>query len=398
MNRTLKIYIFFLVLVIIGITVIDANRPKPINWTPTYGIKDKIPFGMYVFNKELDSLFKGQNIHRLTKTAYEYFDPKYTYETNSYDAKGTFLAIAQNYEIDPESTNELLYFAEHGNDVFLSMQSFSQQLMDSLKIDYKSSFNSNDSLYSSLVNPNLGNQKYKIVEGSSTNYFSKIDTLTTSVLGYQTVGSQKFTNFIKVPYKAGNFYLHLQPNAFTNFHLLNEKNYEYAQKVLSYINQPEIYWYIKSAANNEMSSSPMRYILTQPALKWAWYIFLIGMVIFMIFNAKRRQRIIPIITPLSNTTIEFTKTIGNLYAQEGDHDTMIDKKIIYFLEKIRHDYLMDTTVLDNNFIKKLHQKTGKDILLIQRIVLLINQHKKGNFTSVESDLIEINNTIENLLS
>ena len=54
----------------------------------------------------------------------------------------------------------------------------------------------------------------------------------------------------------------------------------------------------------------------------------------MIFNAKRRQRVVPIINPLPNTTLDFTKTIGNLYYQEGNHQNIVDKKIIYFLEKI----------------------------------------------------------------
>ncbi|WP_321538614.1 hypothetical protein [Flavobacterium piscinae] len=124
--------------------------------------------------------------------------------------------------------------------------------------------------------------------------------------------------------------------------------------------------------------------------------FLIGMIIFMIFNAKRKQRIIPIIKPLENTTVDFTKTIGNLYFQEGNHDTIMEKKIIYFLEKLRQDYLINTQNLDEDFIKKVHQKTGKDITLIQKAVLLIKRQRK-TFKSTEADLIELNNVIEKIL-
>ena len=104
----------------------------------------------------------------------------------------------------------------------------------------------------------------------------------------------------------------------------------------------------------------MRYILSQPALKWAWYIFLIGMLDFYIFNAKRKQRIVPIIKPLANTTVDFTKTIGNLYYQEGDHGNIIDKKIIYFLEKIRNEYLIDTTKLEMISLKNYIIKQEKN--------------------------------------
>ena len=116
----------------------------------------------------------------------------------------------------------------------------------------------------------------------------------------------------------------------------------------------------------------------------------------MIFNAKRKQRIIPIIKPLANTTVDFTKTIGNLYFQEGNHDTIMEKKIIYFLEKIRHDYLIDTQILDEEFIKKVNQKTGKERQLIEKVVLLIKRQRK-TFKSSEADLVELNRVIEKIL-
>jgi len=118
----------------------------------------------------------------------------------------------------------------------------------------------------------------------------------------------------------------------------------------------------------------------------------------MIFNAKRRQRIVPIKKPLQNTTVDFTKTIGNLYFQEGDHSNLIDKKIIYFLEKVRQEFMLDTTKLDTDFIKKLQQKSGKDYADVERVVYLINQHRKNHFTSIENDLIDINDAIEKIIN
>jgi hypothetical protein len=116
----------------------------------------------------------------------------------------------------------------------------------------------------------------------------------------------------------------------------------------------------------------------------------------MIFNAKRKQRVIPIIKPLENTTVDFTKTIGNLYFQEGNHDTIMEKKIIYFLEKLRQDYLIDTQNLDEDFIKKVQQKTGKDTTIIEKAVLLIKRQRK-TFKSSEADLIELNSVLEKIL-
>lgn len=397
MDKSLKLYIAFLVLLLSVIIAIDLNAPKPINWTPTYSLKEKAPLGTYVFNKQVATVLKNRKINKINTTPYEYLDPLYDYDSlvNNYTVKGTFLIISEFPNIDSESLTELFYFADHGNDVFLSMKTFPDALLDSLKLDYRSDFEYTSKSKFWLANPALENEKYHLEEGIGNNYFSKIDTLNTTVLGYQGNDDKKI-NFIKVPYKKGHFYLHTQPVAFTNFHLLKDNHHQYAAKVLSYIPEGNIYWYTKDINGNGISQSPLRFIFSEPALRAAWYLLLSGFVVFIIFNAKRKQRVVPIIKPLENTTIDFTKTIGNLYFQEGNHDTIMNKKIIYFLDKIRQDYLLETTVLDDQFIKKLHLKTGKKIEDIHRVVYLINQHRKGHFESVENDLIELNSIMEKI--
>ena len=384
---------------IVSIIVIDVNRPVPINWSPTYDTNDKIPFGLYVLDQELPTLLKDQKLNKVIATPYEYFEPLYDYDSlvKNYNVKGTFLAIAEYAEMDEASVSELFYFADRGNTIFLSMKSFPKAILDSLKINCNADFEYKKKSYNWIANPKLGTKKYNIEEGLGNNYFSKIDTLQTTILGYQS-GDSTRVNFIKVPYKSGNFILHTQPAAFTNFHLLKNDHAEYAEKVLSYLPKGDVFWYLKNQNGEKISNGKLRYLFSQPALKSGWLLFLIGMLVFMIFNAKRRQRVVPIVQPLSNTSIDFAKTIGNLYFQEGDHGNLIDKKIIYFLEKMRQDYLLDTTVLDDNFIKKLQAKSGKNSFDIQNLVYLINQHRKNNFTAIESDLIALNNAIEKIIN
>lgn len=401
MNKSIKIYIAILVLILVAIIYIDAHKPKPIDWTPTYAINDKIPLGMFVFDQEIKSVLKDQKIEKIKTSPYEFFINKLEYDDDngdeSYNIKGTFLNIADISTIDKESVKEILYFVSSGNNAFISAENLPEFLLDTLKIKTKVEQKYNDTIYNWVANKNLDDKKYKFIEGVGNQYFSEIDTLKTTVLGYQR-GDSTRVNFIRIKYNDGNIYLHTQPVAFTNFHLLKDNHYQYAEKILSYIPKGDIFWYIKNQDSNEISGSPLSYIFSQSALKWAWLMFIFGMIFFMIFNAKRKQRIVPIINPLPNTTIEFTKTIGNLYYQEGDHDNIINKKIIYFLEKIRNQYLIETNKLDDEFIKKLHQKSGKNLVDIQKVVFLINTHKRSPHNSVEEDLIQINNAIEKIVS
>ena len=397
MNKNIIIYIVLLVSLIIGISFIDSPDPKPIDWTPSYDIKDRNPLGLYVFSQEIKALLKESKIEKIKQTPYEFFTESYNYDTINpgYTKKGTFLYIDEFSSLDEESVNQMLYYVSYGNKAFISAKDFPKNLLDSLSLDQTSEFNRKGDIYNGIYNKNLGNSEYKIKEDVTLGYFTKMDYDYTTALGYIRQDTAK-VNFLKVNYYNGEIYLHKQPAAFTNFHLLKDNHYEYAEKVLSYIPEGNVYWYTKGQQGDDSSSS-LKYFLSQPAFRAAWYIFLIGMLFFMIFNAKRKQRIVPIIKPLPNTTIDFVKTIGNLYHQEGSHDNIIDKKIIYFLEKIRNEYLMDTSKLDDQFIRKLHQKSGKDIQVIEKAVFLINAYRRSPQTSIEADLIQISNAIENVL-
>jgi hypothetical protein len=394
MNKSLKIYIVILVLILALVIAMDISKPKPINWEPTYGVNDKIPFGLYILNQELGKM-TGQKVTKMEQSPYEYFESQYDYDTlvNTYKVKGTFLNISDYGNIDETSAQEILYFISHENTAFLSMKKFPETLLDSLKISMDADYKYSDKIYNWLANPKFGSKKYQIIEGIGNDYFTEFDTVNTTVLGYQS-GDSSRVNFIKVNYDGGEIYLHTQPAAFTNFHLLKDNHKEYAEKVLSYLPKRDIHWLSGKSSGKNISDSQLGFIFKHPALKSAWLLFLIGMGVFMIFNAKRKQRIVPIIKPLPNTTVDFTKTIGNLYYQEGDHTTIIDKKIIYFLERVRNEYLMDTTKLDADFVKKLHQKSGKDYFIIERAVFLINNHRKSPHNSIEDDLVEINKALE----
>lgn len=394
MNKSLKIYIVILVLILALVIAMDVSKPKPIDWEPTYGVNDKIPFGLYIINQELGKM-TGQKVTKIEQSPYEYFESLYDYDTlvNNYKVKGTFLNISDYGNIDKTSAQEILYFISHENTAFLSMKKFPETLLDSLKISMDADYKYSDKIYNWLANPKFGSKKYQIIEGIGNDYFTEFDTINTTVLGYQS-GDSSRVNFIKVNYDGGEIYLHTQPAAFTNFHLLKDNHKEYAEKVLSYLPKRDIHWLSGKSSGKNISDSQLGFIFKHPALKSAWLLFLIGMGVFMIFNAKRKQRIVPIIKPLPNTTVDFTKTIGNLYYQEGDHTTIIDKKIIYFLERVRNEYLMDTTKLDADFVKKLHQKSGKDYFIIERAVFLINNHRKSPHNSIEDDLVEINKALE----
>ncbi|SDS61710.1 protein of unknown function [Formosa sp. Hel1_31_208] len=393
MSRTLKIYVGILVLLLVGIIAIEFSTPVPINWTKTYNETHKIPYGTFVFYEELDYLFPESKVQDIKTTPYEFFDDYFSWEDSTYLTTGTYILIDDYPEMDNTSAQELLDFASFGNDIFISSNYFPDRLLDSLGFSIRNKYNLKGKAEFTLTNPRFKNDSIAVEKGMSNIYFSDIDTLYTTVLGHQKFADSTYTNFIKTSWGDGYFYIHLQPVAFTNYNLLKKSNQKYVSSVMSYLSDDTIYFDSRNKRGKELGSSPLRFIFSQPPLKWAWYLALITTLLFMIFNAKRKQRVVKVITPLKNTTVDFTKTIGNLYYETKDHNNLIEKKITYFLEYIRRVYYLDTQLLDDKFVKNLSLKSGKDNSDVKK---LINQivYLKAKTNCSEGDLLRLNNAIE----
>jgi hypothetical protein len=395
-NREMIIIGSIVVVLALVLTLVDASQPKQVNWEPSYSARDKMPFGLYVLDAESEKLFEGDSVIKYWKTPYELLDAQYDAALKRYKVKGTVLEISNNDNIDIESVNELIYFAEQGNTVMLSMKNFPAQLLDTLRVETGYGNLLKDSVKINIAT--TPRDYYGVRYGLGTGYFSKLPGKdSVKVLGYQSQGLNDYPNFIEAKFGRGRFLLHTQPAVFTNYYLLKRDYFNYVQMALSYIPRGTVYWRNDYANTNffEDPDSKLRYIMSQPGLKWAWRLFLWGILLFMLFNGRRKQRIMPIIEPVKNTTVDFAKTIGNLYYQEGDHHTIIEKKIVYFLEHIRTEYRIETAQLNEEFIQKLHLKSGKPAEDVRAAVNLIQQFRHSK-ASTANDVVAINNAIEKL--
>ena len=391
MKSSIKIYIGILVLLVIGAAYLELSKPKPIDWRQTYNERHTKPYGLKVFREQLATL--RDSVKDITVSPYEYLNPLYSYLDDDYSRKGTFVMVNAYYDWDEVSTQELLDYVSYGNKAFLSSASFPEILSDSLKFKYRYGLTYATTGTLSLSSPSLQKDSISLKKGFEHIYFTELDETNTTVLGYVEVNGETHVNFAKMDYGDGAFYIHLQPVAFTNYHLLKEDHYQYAEATLSYLPQEMLFFDSRNKIGGDLGSSPLRYLFSQPALKWAWRLGLVSLLLFFIFNAKRRQRIIKVIEPLQNTTVAFIKTIGNLYFQTEDHNNLVQKKVTYFLERVRNDLYLDTATLDEKFAKKLSKKWGYSEEKTQKLVKLIRyvQNKRVN---TEGDLINLNKAIE----
>jgi hypothetical protein len=377
-------YILVLTLTLTLVVTVEWLSPKPLNWTPTLSKEDRIPFGSHILFHLLPDLFPGQPIRTANRTIYEE-------EPDS--VSGNYLFISQYFDPGSEDVQQLMEWVSQGNHAFIAAEAFGDQLADTLKLDTQYDFRAfSDSFPVHFVNPMLvADGEYTMSRINTARYFSAFDTLRTVVLG---VDSLQRPNFIKIDFGKGQFYLHALPLAFTNYHMLYRNNADYVAKALSYLPPKPLIWdeYYKPGVR-EQNASPLRFFLQNESLRWAVYLSLIGLVLFILFEAKRRQRIIPIIRPLANSSLEFTETIGRLYFQHQDHKNLAEKKIAYLLDYIRSHFFLPTDQWNKAFFQALHQKTGIDPEEILHLFKTISRVQKQTMIA-EVELLELNREIE----
>lgn len=402
MNKTFKIYGIILVLVLVLLAVLEANKKEVIDWSHNYRLDSKSPFGLYIFSQEANKLF-GNKLEKSPYSPYNYYGDKPHTPHN--------ILIINRY-IDEESRNKILKQVKNGSDAFIAKEHFyDYDLTDTLKIETSSfdiPFDINqetqniiedkgDAFTLFLTDKKLSKDSIYIDREPNTLKISHIDS-NHQILGYASYGKDKNTrlgaNFVKIKYGKGHFYLLAEPQVFTNYHLTKPNGERYSQSVLSYLPDRKTIWFVDDLEVS--STSSLRFILSKPALKYAWWIFLAGLLLFILFNIKRKQRIVPIIEPKKNKSVEFVKSIGNLYLNEGDFRDMMTKKAQYFLNRVRMELLIDTQYLDEKFIKMLHLKTGKSTEKIQEAIELIKKAQDPYSFVTQEDLVKMNKILDEI--
>ncbi len=180
---------------------------------------------------------------------------------------------------------KLLEYANQGNTVFISAYEFPDSLARLLgfRADLKRPTLRDTTLGMNFTNPELKNRiDYHFRHDDGRNFLVTTKASQTTVLGRN---ARNEPIFIKIQYGKGAFFIHNLPLAFTNFYVLDSSTADYAYKALSYLPARPTFWdeYQKLGRFDEDEQSLLRYILTQPPLTWAYYLTILGLLLYVIF-------------------------------------------------------------------------------------------------------------------
>jgi hypothetical protein len=201
-------------------------------------------------------------------------------------------------------------------------------------------------------------------------------------------------NFIRFGLGKGHLTLHAAPLVLSNYFLLQSNNYEYLSAIWQTLpdNINRVYWndYYKRNADTSGLSVLWRY----PATRLALLLAIFALLMYVLFESKRKQRIIPVIEPLKNDSVSFVETVGRLYYNKGNHANLAGKMTQQFLEWVRMHYFLNTNLLNEYFIEQLIIKSGQREAVVRELMQMIHEIKLGDAKIDDAYLYKLYNTIQ----
>lgn len=435
--------------------LLQVNLPKKFVWSPTFSHVDKQPLGCFVFDSVLtQSLPNGYHV---TKKTFFQLDQEHAKEKISVlmvvdqqnlkqlDVKylcniarrgGKVMVVASSSfddgrNVDTVVVDELertfkvriedgTYFSlrgilaglkAHDNDMYDTIYWNNRETMYAAQ-PYRMFYNMvGGTLFVDSV-PKVKRLAYTL---STAGYDYRHDSLYVGdFTGFDTIVDEKerierIDTFaikkipvaVSVPYGKGEVIFVSSPLLFTNYGMLEGNTFVYIFRLMSYLADLPVYRteaYVKTDAMLVAEQSPFREFIKRPPLRWALYLALLGVVLFMIFTARRRQRVIPIMSKPANRSLEFIQLIGTLYYQRKDHVDLVRKKFKLFAEELRKTAGVDISDVntDDREYLLLAEKTGMNSDRLKKVIRQIRLvlHSEGNISVEEMrSLIDAMDTI-----
>ena len=378
MRRGEKKFLILLIVLFVVYVATSFLAPKPINWIVTFSNSDKNPFGAYILSEQSDDLFDGPfSVSNRTISELSDLD--------------NLLILSDFAAIEGADYRSLMWKLDSGTNVFIGANYFSPALKDSLGFEDAPSYHLlNQSIFEAATSELVLHDSTSLEYPFSlvSNYFMLEEDSVWEAKAWMEGNPTLITRNVG----QGSLILCSTPYIFTNFGLLYNVNYNGAARLLSTLPEKSTHFTMFYQLGKGEVTTPFRYFLRQPALKWSLYIGLLVIIIFLTITSRRTQRPMPVVEPPANATVGYVKTLGALFYREGKHKKAAQKLINYFLRDIREKYYL-TIDYTEKFYHHLSAKSGVEVTRVIQTFELINKVKEVPYIN-EKTLIDLSKKIE----
>lgn len=341
------------ILILLGIVfAIEYRTARKFVWIPTFSHTDAQPFGCMLFDSVMQaSMPHGYSVTK--KTVWQL-------EKDSTLSTSKSLLIATDEFIDDYSCKRLLQLVDKGHTVLVATGrlSFWEDTLG-IESNMEKTFHIDDivgrNVEKGLIGWDDDENTYKhyplavlVYEQMIEYTLSANDSVPCEVLlNYMEVTQVEHQGGhgvsmtylpIALSFKRGKGELILvsAPLLFTNYMTISGQGSLIQARLMDRLKRhPVIRFESYKSATAQTEHSSFYVLLKQPPLRWALYLSVLSILLFCIFTARRRQRVIPVIQKPQNMNLEFVRLIGSLYWQQHDNAGLLAKKLAYATEEIR---------------------------------------------------------------
>lgn len=396
-------YIAIGIAVIIAVILIPARKQKKFDPRITLGVKDKIPYGTYAANEIFTKMFPKAKMVENHKAIEDWTRP----ERDS--GRQVMIIVTKLFNPSERDLDYLTGFAQKGNCVLISAMQMGEEARDFFKIRQRFE----GDYFEANVDPGFALfDSFTVKLDSATfqpphtygfpgiyydNAFREYDSTIAYPIGY---AMDDKIDMLALNSLKGSIYLQTSPVAFTNLFVLHKDNYKYLERIASLFpdNTKRIIWdqYFLYKKDDDSKGNKgeglLSVILQYPNFQWAFWLSLFFLVLYVVTEMRRKQRIVPEYGKPVNEYMEFVSTIGKLYYEKGDHQNLGEKMIQFFLEYVRQKYKLNTQFINADFAHALAVKTAIGNELADSIVAQIHIIQLGAIN--ENDLKQLYDLLE----
>jgi hypothetical protein len=384
-GKSIWFFIILFACAILLLFVFTDSSKKKFDWNEYYSLESQEPYALNYFKKLLNKRYDSDSVAVSFK--------KYAELPSNENV--SLIIVGPAWQPGAFEAIDLATWIEQGHDVLIIQKTipaeFSDLVWDTLNCINHKSLNAGyyykKSVKASHFHSSLSSQApvdfdFRIADSLQIYDFGCFDSsffCQSSPLIPLAALDEEYINFAGLQYGKGRIYFHVSPVMFSNYALSNYKRFQYAENILSYlsgnkiiVDQGHIYPPYESQAP-QAPQSPFQFILSQEALRIAFYLLLSLAVIYILMNSRRNQRVIPVLEPPVNSSLEFLQATGRIYFLNRDHAGLLSLQARFLLQFIGNRYNMRVKKITELNMQELSARSGVPITFLNDF---INEYKR----------------------
>lgn len=372
-------------LLVVVLGLLQISKPEPTSWKRTFSSTSTQPYGTWIALHVLDSITDG----RVTMV-----DSASDVAIRSAPARGQWWIVAPRFQAADEEVDSLFAYARRGGHVVIATRWINDTTEKRLGVDLRQPFMWDEdtlSVYDSgsvvkrfLIVEDFISYQFKL-RADSTALGSDLvqwDTLMALENADQSADQPRFVLAARRALGLGSITVLSSPELMSNLAFVHDTASAVARYLMPVIARTDgpIMW--DRYHNGSLQLPTVGDLLSQShAAQLALVLVVVSGLMYVGTNARRRQRAIPILEPVRNTTSEFVRTVADLMQSSHDPAYVMRQRIVHlrrFCASVLHVPLVN---IDSTTERRLIAATGCEAQLIHDVLDLVRRY--GDVDGVE---------------